>query len=270
MLPNLGALWRFNSANQVYVSYSEELSSLRTDSFYTVQRNADGSIGSLNAQPETSKTIEAGYRYQTRSVQATASVYDTKFHNRIVSTLDPDTNTYRERNVGDLDVVGAEGQLLVRPVEHLTVQGVVTYTDAEYQNQLLVQPGVYLNLVGKQLVETPKWMWGGRVGYDFGDLSMSLQGKYVGKRYATDMNDLAVQDYITFDADLRYDLHYFGLKNTYVQLNVINILDRDYYGNLGTQFTADPALKTLAKITAQPYGSVGAPRTVQASLKVSF
>ncbi|PIC01749.1 TonB-dependent receptor domain-containing protein [Caulobacter sp. X] len=270
-LPNVGLSYTLDTHNTFYASYSEQISALRTDSYYTVQRQTDGSIASLSAKPEATKTGEVGWRFNAQGYYATVSAYKTQFKNRVVSTYDPDSDTYRERNVGSVDIKGLEGQIGGRITPELSVAASATYTDAKYQDPLLVvKPNVYAPINGKQLVETPKVMFGGRINYEEGPFSFGIQGKYTGKRYATDMNDLAVDGYALFDLDVRYKLDAV-LKGSYVQLNVWNIFDKEYYGSLGTQVTAaSAATKTLYGITNQPYGYIGAPRTAQLTFRVDF
>ena len=270
-LPNVGLSYTLDDHNTFYGSYSEQISALKTDSYYTVQRQADGSIASLSAKPEATRTGEVGWRFNAPGYYATVSAYKTEFKNRVVSTYDPDSDTYRERNVGAVDIKGLEGQIGGRITQELSVAASATYTDAKYQDPLLVvKPNVYAPINGKQLVETPKIMFGGRINYEEGPFSFGIQGKYTGKRYATDMNDLAVDGYALFDLDVRYKLDAV-LKNSYVQLNVWNIFDKEYYGSLGTQVTAaSAATKTLYGITNQPYGYIGAPRTAQLTFRVDF
>ncbi len=270
-LPNVGLSYDLNNHNAFYASYSEQISALKTDSYYTVQRQTDGSIASLSAAPESTKTGEVGWRFNAPGYYATVSAYKTEFKNRVVSTYDPDTDTYRERNVGAVDIKGLEGQVGGRLNDDISVAASATYTDAKYQDPLLVvKPNVYAPINGKQLVETPKIMFGGRINYDHGPFQIAVQGKYTGKRYATDMNDLAVAGYAVFDLDARYKLDAL-LKNSYVQLNIWNMFDKHYYGSLGTQITAaSAATKTLYGVTNQPYGYIGAPRTAQVSFRVDF
>ena len=54
---------------------------------------------------------------------------------------------------------------------------------------------------GKQVVETPKWQYGGRAEMSVGSVSVGLQRKLVGSRFATDVNDVKVKGYTFFDLD---------------------------------------------------------------------
>jgi iron complex outermembrane receptor protein len=271
-LPNVGATWLLSEHQTIFADYAEQLSALRTDSFYTVQRKADGTIGSLNAQPETTKTWEVGYRYQARNLLASITYFNTDFQNRIVSTYDPDTDTFRERNVGSVKLKGFEGQAAYRVDDHVTFGANVSYNDAKYQNALQMKPGVFAPIQGKQMVETPRWMTNGWLNVNVDGFNINLTSKWVGRRFVTDMNDMSVPAYVTFDASVRYNLstHLPGVQAAYLQLNVWNLGDEQYYGSLGTQVTGNPALKTLYGVTNQPFGYIGAPRTTQLSLRVEF
>ena len=269
-LPNVGVQFRLDDHNTFYGSYSEQISALRTDSYYTVQRLANGSIGSLNAKPEATKNAEIGYRFNMPGYYGTLSAYKTQFKNRVVSTYDPDTDTNRERNVGAVEIKGIEGQIGGKITDELSVAGSATYTDAKYQDPLQIRANVFAPINGKRLVETPKIMFGGRINYEEGPFSFGVQGKYTGKRYATDLNDLAVDGYAVFDLDVRYKLDAI-LKNSYIQMNVWNLFDKVYYGSLGTQITAaSAATKALYGVTNQPNAYIGAPRTAQVTFRVDF
>jgi iron complex outermembrane receptor protein len=74
-------------------------------------------------------------------------------------------------------------------------------------------------------VETPEWMFTGRAQWRVTeDFTVGFQGKHVGDRYTTDVNDEQSPGYNVFDIDLRYDLP-FGAEGTSLQLNVTNIFD---------------------------------------------
>jgi iron complex outermembrane receptor protein len=111
------------------------------------------------------------------------------------------------------------------------------------------------------VTETPKWQFGGRVQYDIGPLSVGLQGKHVGRRFATDVNDVVVKGYNIVDFDARFALdRYFNLKNTYLQVNVQNVFDKFYFGNISTQIS----------LSGGPNFAVGSPRTFSTTLNVGF
>lgn len=268
ILPNVGATYRFGDGHSVYASYAESLSAPRTDSLYVVRRLADGSIGNPTVQPETSKNIDLGYRYTSGTIVAAASVFTNSFDNRIVSTFDPDLDTFVDRNVGSVETKGAEGSIGWSPIEALSLYGSVTYTDSELQDDYVFNAaGAVLPTKGKKQVETPEWMYALRANYAFNDfVSVGAQAKYTGERWVTDVNDLKADDFTVVDMDARFDFAAFGFDGTYLQVNVTNLFDERYYANLGTGASATPGALGYSR----RFASVGAPRTVQATLRYAF
>ncbi|MBI1683321.1 TonB-dependent receptor [Caulobacter hibisci] len=275
VLPNVGLSYKLANAHTVYASYSEQMSAPKVDNLYAL--TATGALG--DADPETGQTFELGYRFRIPAVMASASIYHTAIQNRIVSTVNPDdTSTYIDRNVGDVEIQGFDGQVQWKVDDKMTAYASVAYTDAQLQDNLYTCSTIVtgttsaktcanIATAGKQVVETPKWTFGGRLTYDFGKFQVGLQGKFVGDRYMTDVNDQKVDSYTVFDADIRYDLGGDGWKKSYIQLNVNNIFDEFYYGNLaGTQTSA--MQNTIGY--ARTYAYIGAPRSAILSLKTAF
>ncbi len=269
VLPNVGLSYRFGENHSVYGSYSEQMSAPKVDNLYTL--TSTGALG--NVEPETGQTVEVGYRFRTPTVMASASVYHTNIQNRIVTTVDQNDGTYIDRNVGDVEIQGFDAQAQWRLDDSLTIYGSMAYTDAKLQDDLAVSYSsttglaTYADTAGKQVVETPKWTFAGRLTYDIGKFQIGVQGKFIGERYMTDVNDQKLPHYTVWDADVRYDLGSDGWKKSYLQLNVTNIFDKFYYGNLsGTQTSATPGSPGYGRT----YAYVGAPRAAVLSLRTAF
>ena len=268
ILPNVGATYRFGDGHSVFASYGESLSAPRTDSLYVVRRLADGSIGNPTVQPEESKNIDLGYRYTASTLVVQASVFSNQFDNRIVSTFDPDLDTFVDRNVGSVESMGAEFSVGWEPVENLSLYATASFLDSELQdNYVFNAAGAQLQTKGKKQVETPEEMFSARASYKFNDVfSAGVQAKYTGERWITDVNDLRADAFTIVDMDARFDLATFGLEGTYMQFNVTNVTDEDYYANLGTGASSTPGQLGYGR----RFAGVGAPRTVMTSLRVSF
>jgi len=259
ILPNLNVTWKLSGPHSVYASYAESLTLPRTDNLYTVYYDDNGEITSPIADPETSKTFDVGYRYQTGVLIASANVWYTKFQNRILSTYDQETGISADRNVGDVDLYGFDTQLGFSPIEPLSIYLTASYNDSEIKSDY-VTGTTTIAVGGKSLVEVPDWTFGMRVNYVAGPLSVGAQAKYVGERWLTDLNDVAVPSYTTVNANARFDLGYFGMDGTELAINVINLFDEEYFGSLGTGTSYSSSL----------YASQGAPRTIQASVRYAF
>ena len=268
ILPNVGATYRFGEGHSVFGSYSQSLSAPRTDSLYAVTRFADGTIGNPTVQPETSKNYDLGYRYTASTLVVQASAFFNQFDNRIVSTFDEDLGQFVDRNVGSVETTGFEASVGWEPIENLSLYASATFTDSELQDDYVYNAaGALLPTKGKKQVETPEEMFALRASYTFNDvLSAGIQGKYTGERWVTDVNDLKVDAYTVVDLDARFDFAPFGLDGTYMQFNVTNLFDEQYYSTLGTRASATPG----ALGYALPFAGVGAPRTVMATLRYAF
>jgi iron complex outermembrane receptor protein len=122
-------------------------------------------------------------------------------------------------------------------------------------------------LQGKELVETPDLMVGGRINYELGDFVFGIQGKYTSKRWMTDLNDLSVAGYTVWDIDARWKLDKIH-PGSFLQLNVQNLFSARYYGSLvGTEPTANTA---SAFYSGQPYAAQGTPRTLWVTFRQTF
>lgn len=267
ILPNVGANYRLGDHGQLFASFAQSTSLPRTDNLYTVFRLADGSIGNSTVQPETSKTFEGGYRYQSGVVIFSASGWATKFKNRIVSSYDQDLGINIDRNVGEVSQWGFDAGLGFSPDETLNAYFSFSYNDSEVKDNIATGNNTFALTKGKELVETPHVTFSNRLEWEpVEGLTLGAQTKYVGERWVTDVNDLKVGSYVTTDLDVKYSLKKFGYENSFIQANVINLFDKDYYGNLGTQTSATPGAPGYGRA----YANIGAPRTFTVTLRAGF
>jgi iron complex outermembrane receptor protein len=257
-LPNAGVSYEFITNSTVFISYAESLSAPRTDNLY--------GLSLPNALPETTKAIDFGYRYQGEKMIASVGGFITKYDNRIVTSFDPDTTLSIDRNVGSVDLTGAEFELGYKLFENFSLYASGTYTKTEVLSNLQTGATAFELTKGKELVETPKYQTSLRGEYTLGPVSIGAQAKYVGKRWSTDVNDEYAPAYWTTDLDLRYDLpEVWKLKSSFIQLNVNNLFDRAYLAGVATSRT-----RALGAGGAAPAYTVGAPRTISAVLHTEF
>lgn len=278
-LPNIGLTYKFDDVHQVFTSYSESMSSPRTDSYYNVSL-LNNKLTAANPEIETSKNFEIGYRLNLANLYVTASLFQAEDANRIVSSFDPDDGSFKDRNVGDVKRKGFEAQASWQYSKALSFNASFTKTDAKMQDNLIVTRTVVgtvitpvtINTAGKTLAETPKEMATLGVNYDFNEkLHFNLSGKYVGDRYSTDVNDDIAPAYTVWNASMRWDLD-FAKPGTYLQLNVINLMDEQYLSNITSRNNAFPTLRSngTTQSASLPSFNVGAPRTITLALRAKF
>ena len=90
--------------------------------------------------------------------------------------------------------------------------------------------------------------------------------KYTGERWSTDVNDEKTPAYTITNVSVRYDLPF--AEKTYVQVNVKNLFDEDYFGSISSRNNA--VTITGVQNGSAPTYAVGFPRTVQASITTRF
>jgi len=260
VLPVVGATYRFNDNHQIYTSFSQGLSAPRTDNLYAVIP--------VVVTPETTNAYDIGYRYQAGSVIGSIAGYLTKYKNRIQSSTDPVTNITTDRNLGDVDIKGFDAELGAELVPGLTGYVSTSYIESKVKSDILLPGNLRLPTGGKELSETPNWTLSGRLQYEWEDLTVSAQAKYVGERWSTDVNDEKSPSYTLVDLDLSYKLDKFiGKPGTLIQLNVINLFDKNYLGSISSRTNA---IALPGSAASAPTYNIGAPRTIQGSLKVQF
>jgi iron complex outermembrane receptor protein len=272
VLPSFGFTYKVTDEAAIFGSYAKGFSAPRTDNLYRAPIVA--------VDPETTDTFDLGVRYTSSRVQAQATVWNTSFKNRIVTSFDQAQGISVDRNIGKVRGRGVDVGVAVRPLDFFTFQGNVSYNDSTLRDDIAVSSTVTLPTKGKRVVETPKWTVGYRAQVEFEPVSVGLQVKYVSDRFATDLNDIKSQAYTTADFDARVDLEQFGLDNSWFQINVTNIFDRFYLANIGTQIAGTnnnglvlvPGLAANASIPggSAPNFSIGAPRTFSATLRFGF
>jgi iron complex outermembrane receptor protein len=262
ILPNVGGTFAVNQSLSVFASYAKGLSAPRTDNLYRQPV--------ITVKPETTDSFDLGARYITGRLQAQGTFWKINYQNRIVTSFDPETNTSIDRNVGKVSSWGFDGGVGFKPIPALNLIGLLSYTHAKLKDDVIIGGLTYNSAsppaattltpfefycsaipttgsalvqvcgktTGKFVVETPKWQYGGRAELRLAPMTLGVQAKHVTSRYATDVNDVLVKGYTTVDVDARLDLPWVPGKKSYFQLNVINLLNEHYFGNLSTSINA--------------------------------
>jgi iron complex outermembrane receptor protein len=274
-LPNVGVTWNFNDIQSLYVSYAEQISAPRTDNLYKYSRadTAGSPLITSIAEPETTQSFDFGYRYQSSNILLSAALWTSKFQNRIVQTYDPETLLNTDRNVGEVEMSGFDGQIGWQVADYFSVYASASYNKSELKEDLQLSATTFLPTKGKTLVETPEWTYSGRFQWEVTPVfQLGVQAKYVGERFTTDVNDEVAPAYTVFDMDMNYKISAFGKPGTELQLNVINMFDETYLGSLGSANNALPVTLNNGTVRngSTTTHSRGAPRTLMLSLKTKF
>lgn len=259
-LPQAGFVYSLNETDQIFASYAENFALPRgADDIY-----ATASPAAPGPKAETAQNYELGYRLNRGEVNLVAAVYYTTFDNRLqaFSSLVPgssQTETFYQ-NVGSVESSGVELSGGYRPAalgKKLYFNGSATYNKVEFKDG-------YGNvaIAGKTVPDSPEYMFQGSVTYTLaGWAVLNLSAHALSSRYSNFVNTETVGGYTTYSAYLDLGGGQFRLgtlKQVRVRLNVDNIFDKDYLGNM------------FATTTTPGFFRPGPDRTFQLTVTASF
>ena len=262
--PHAGIALSVTDKAEVFAGFTQATrafaSATTTGPFSTNQVGFDAIKGTL--KPESSDTYELGARYSDPVFNGVIGVYLVNFHNRLLSAASGPSIVGSPsvlQNVGSVRSVGFEAAGEAKLGGGLSLFASYSYTDAKYRNDVFNVSGVLLAAIkDKTVVDTPKHMIRGELGYDKGAVFGRIGVNYMSKRYFTYTNDRSVPGRAIVDASLGYRLT-DGIE---VQLNATNLLDKQYIATIGSGgFGNSGDRQTLL---------VAAPRQVFVTLKAGF
>jgi len=257
-LPEVGVHWNVAPGHELFASYAENMAmfqggfKLGPQSVSQTVWNAQGKY----LKPETSKSVEGGYRYVSGPLQVALSGYYVKFNNRLLQYNPCPTNQQQNpgcgnsfHNAGSVTSKGAELGVLWKATPWLTWYNSASFNKSTYDEDLnwCTTTCVVKLTAGKQQVDTPKEMLSSVLTVRQGGLSASLQGKYTGRRYYTYTNDQSFGGYATFDLGVSYDYGSFAwVQNLKISANVTNLTNKRYASNFDSSvFAPDDATGTV-------------------------
>lgn len=262
--PSVGAVYSIDGRAEVFAGFSQATRAFPTVNgsiWGTTQAGFDKIKNTI--KPETSDTYEVGARYNTSQFNGVLGAYLVNFRDRLLGVASgPDIigSPSVLQNVGSVRSVGLEaaGDWKINKV--LSLFASYTYTDATYRDDVVDGAGAVTRLKGKTVVDAPKHMARGELGYDDGNLFGRVGLNYMSKRYFTYLNDRSVPGRVLADATLGYR---FGEDGRYeIQLNASNLFDETYVGTINSAGTGNSGdRQTLL---------VGAPQQFFATLKAGF
>lgn len=208
-----GLLYLFDNGVATYLSYSTSFS----PSAYT---DANGDL----LEPSEGEQIETGLKYQPAGTrdQYTLSLF--RINQENLATKLPQESFYRA--IGEIQSQGVELEANSQLTESLNVQLGYAYTDVTFEQSKAYRQGNTASQVPKHQLT----LW---TGYRFRNglldgANAGLGVRYVADIYADDANTRQVPDYTLVDLALGYDLGKLGLPGVSTQLNVNNLLDKEY------------------------------------------
>lgn len=277
-LPQVGAHWQIAPEHEVFASYSENMA-MYQGGFKLGPQSVSQAIWDAQGatlRPETSKSVEGGYRFVSSKLQISLSAYWVKFDNRLLQYNPCPTNQQQNpgcgnsfHNAGSVTSKGIELGVLWKPLPWLSWYNSASYNESVYDQNLDWCTGatcVVKATAGKQQVDTPREMFASVFSVKQGGFFASLQGKYTGRRYYTYTNDQSFDPYTTLDVGFGYDFGNVGpMKGAKLSFNVTNLTDNRYASNFDSSvFAPDDAPGSIVVFHSS------APRQVFGTLSFAF
>ncbi|MDE3114017.1 MAG: TonB-dependent receptor, partial [Pseudomonadota bacterium] len=268
-LPQVSANYRFNDNSEAFADFAENkeafVSAATSGPFSTSQAGFNAIKGKL--KPESSKTYEAGYRFHNDTLKGVIAAYYVEFQNRLLATQAGAAivgNPSVLSNVGGVTTKGIEAAATWRFAPDFWLFGSYAYNDSTYDQNVVNGSGTVIMLTAhKTVVDSPKHILNGELGYDDGSVFGHVNVSYMSKRYYSYQNDASVPSRTL--ADLSVGYRFTGnewLEGLEIQGNVYNLFDTKYVSTVGSAgFGASGDAQTLLP---------GSPRTFFVTLRKQF
>lgn len=235
-LPQLGATYQLTETEQVFGNLAKNFSAPSTGVLSVATYNPD-------LKPETSTNVDMGIRTKHDEFDASLSLYNVKYNNRILQIKNVNNryllNADIYSNVGNITSRGAELATHWHPKSPFSLYTSLTLNDSKFDQNYRASATSLVLSSGKTVPNSPKAMLFSEASYKLGNYFASLNGKYVGKRYSTVDNTESAPEYTVFGLRAGYKAKDFqGLKDFKIQINISNLLDKSYISSMYTGTTA--------------------------------
>lgn len=271
-LPQAGLVYTLNDDTELFFSYAKNAAAFVSTPFgatpFSSRSQAVFDFVKDNIDPETSQTFEGGVRWRNDRFQFAGAAYYVKFRDRLLAIAQGPGivgNASLLSNVGDVRTYGAELIGVYDFNDAISLTGSYSYNNSEYQDDVVNASGAVIAATkGASVVNTPKHIANADLAYDDGALFANLGANYLSDRFFTFTNQGGrVDGRVLVDLTVGYRISGHGLLDGLeAQVNVSNLLDKEYVGTLGTNgFVNAGDAQTLI---------IGAPRQVFGTIRKSF
>ena len=292
--PKLGLSWQVTEGIEIFGGYAQNFAGLPEDAFL-------GSTAVINPDdldPIETENFDLGVRYTADHYVLSLQGYSVELKNNVgivprdPTVVDPEeiirgNVATKAANIRGVETLGVEFTAIAQ-FDWLDLYGAYSYQDAKHDDPA---PGSleYNNLAavgvigGERVRDIPEHSVFGQIGIEPIDgLRAQISGRYVGQRVGghiiapNTFQAVSVEElpgYAVYGANVSYDVPVSGwLSELRLQLNVDNLLDKEYIGSVSSATATQPefGLLTGPSVRTLDRYFIGAPRTVTFSVRASF
>ena len=275
-LPRAAIHYRIDDRQQVFANIT---TNFRTPNEFTLYNSYFGGVvatqGTTALKNEYSVSQELGYRFIGEQLSASVTGFHYKFRNRQLATVIDQGGALINGtlNAGGQTSYGVDAEVDYRPVAGVSLYVSGEYLHARIDDDLPIG-GDFLATRGKHAVSSPTVQFGAGGTYDDGRFFGSVASKYLGRQYATFVNDERIKGYATLDLSVGVHLaEWLDGKRTDLRVNAINVTDPHVLA--GVQAVSTNAQDSIGRDgtviagTAPAY-YIGSGRAVMATVSRAF
>jgi hypothetical protein len=245
-LPQIGGRWDVTAQDQLFFNVQKNMRQFVTyggggASPWSLASQQAFDLFKSTAKPETSVTYEAGLRSNhqldwgmLKAFDGQVNVYHVDFKNRllqisptpVISAIIGGNPVLA--NVGSVKIDGIDLSGTFHFGRGFSLYNALSYNRAKYEDNYS-NGATVVPTAGKTVPGNPEWMNKFVATMTVADTEFQLSGEYVGKRYATYTNDLAVPSYFLLGLGVSGQLPFLNggiVKNARYRVNVSNLADR--------------------------------------------
>jgi iron complex outermembrane receptor protein len=275
-LPRAAIHYRLDDRQQLFANIT---TNFRTPNEFTLYNSYYGGEvvvrGTDALKNEYSVSQEIGYRFIGEQLSASMTGFHYKFRNRQLATVldQGGAQVNATLNAGGQSSYGVDAEIDYRPVAGVSLYLSGEYLRARIDDDLPVGAD-FLPTRGKHAVSSPTVQFGAGGIYDDGRFFGSVASKYIGRQYASFMNDERIKGYATLDLSVGMHLaDWLDGKRTDLRVNAINVTDPHVLA--GVQSVSTNARDTIGRNGTVIAGSppayyVGSGAAVMATISRAF
>jgi iron complex outermembrane receptor protein len=274
-LPQVGVDWTLNSDSEVFGDIAKNVrtfvGSATAGPFSTSAAGFAAIRDSL--EPETSTTVEAGWRFRGPSFDGVLTAYHVDFKDRLLAiTQGPGIvgNPSVLANVGNVKTNGVEAALTFKPIRSVSWFNSVAWNSSEYDDDYSTVDAngaaTVIPVSGMKVSDAPEFLLKSELAYDTERFFARLDANFTDKRYYTYLNDASVDSYTLLNLGVGYRFLQTGFADEITaQVDVANLTDEKYISTIGSNGFVPSDLSGTQQTLL-----TGAPRQIFFAVKARF
>ena len=232
--PKAGIFHKLDNSQSIYASYSIGNKEPNRNDYVESSPNS-------RPQHETLHDIELGYKLVKYNTILSVNLYNMMYDNQLVLTGQiNDVGAYTRTNVDNSFRRGIEIEGKQKLFNKLQIQANLTLSQniineyVEYVDNWDTWGQEQIVHKNTDLAFSPNVIWATQFNYKLTEnLSLDINSKYVGEQYIdnTSSLDRKLDDYLTHNLQLQYNLNSKLFKTSKIYFRVNNVLDSEYVSN---------------------------------------